>query len=129
MPHISLEYSPNLEDRIDIAGLCNQLRLAAIATGVMPLAGVRVRAFSANYVSIADGSSDHAFVDISVRLREGRDLETRERVTHMIFDAAQDYLASAMATSSIALSIETRNIDAALSPKIGTIRDHLKTED
>ena len=129
MPHISLEYSPNLEDRIDIAGLCNQLRLTAIETGVMPLAGVRVRAFAAKHVSIADGSSDHAFVDISVRLREGRDLETRKRVTQMIFDAAQDYLAPAMATSSIALSIETRNIDAALSPKTGTIRDHLKTED
>jgi 5-carboxymethyl-2-hydroxymuconate isomerase len=33
-----------------------------------------------------------------------------------------------MATHSIALSMEMRDIDARLSPKAGSIRDHLKKE-
>ena len=39
MPHIQIDYSPNLEQRLDIAGLCRVLRDAAVATGVLPLAG------------------------------------------------------------------------------------------
>ncbi len=78
MPHVMLDYSANLEDAVDIADLCSCLRLAAIETGVFPMAGIRVRAFAATHVSIADGDAQHGYIDISVRLREGRDLATRQ---------------------------------------------------
>ena len=128
MPHITVEYSANMETRTDMAGLCNHLRLAAIDTGVLPLAGVRVRAICADHVSIADGNADHGFVDIHIRLREGRDLGTRKAATEALFQAARDFLQPAMDRHPVALSFEMRNIDAALSPKTGTIRDHLKEE-
>ena len=40
MPHIQIDYSANLEARLDVAGLCRVLRDAAVATGVLPLAGI-----------------------------------------------------------------------------------------
>lgn len=125
MPHIIVDYSSNMEDRIDLAAFCDTLRLAAIETGVLPLAGVRVRAIAATYCSIADGNPDHGYVDISVRLRGGRDLETRKTATASLFQTAQAFLAPAMKKHPIALSFEMRDIDPALSPKTGTIRDHL----
>jgi 5-carboxymethyl-2-hydroxymuconate isomerase len=128
MPHISIDYSPNLEAEIDIALLCDTLRLAAIETGEFPVAGVRVRAFAASHTSIADGNPDHGYIDISVRLRAGRDLPTRQAAAQAIFAAAEAHLAPAMASHSIALSLEMRDIDADLSPRTGTIRDHLTTE-
>lgn len=128
MPHILLDYSPNMKDRTDIAELCNTLRRAAIATGVFPMPGIRVRAICVDHVSIADGDPAHGYIDISVRLRAGRDLDTRRAAAEAIFAAARDHLAPALAQHSIALSLEMRDIDADLSPKTGTIRDHLKTE-
>ena len=125
MPHIAVDYSPNLEPEVDIAALCDVLRRAAIDTGVLPLAGVRVRAFAANHVSIADGNPAHGYIDISLRLRGGRDLATRERATAQIFEAARAFLAPHMARRPLALSFEMRDIDPALSPKTGSIRDHL----
>jgi 5-carboxymethyl-2-hydroxymuconate isomerase len=125
MPHISIDYSSNLEAEIDTALLCDTLRRAAIETGEFPMAGVRVRAFAATHVSIADGNPEHGYIDISVRLRGGRDLPTRERATAHIFDAAEAFLAPVMARRSLALSLEMRDIDPALSPKSGSIRDHL----
>lgn len=125
MPHITLDYSANIEPDIDIAGLCNHLRQAAISTGTFPMAGIRVRAFAATHVSIADGDPKHGYIDISVRLRAGRDLATRQVSSQTIFDAARDFLAPAMQRRSLALSLEMRDIDPALSPKCGTIRDHL----
>jgi len=128
MPHIMVDYSPNMEARTDIAALCDQLRQTAIATGVFPMPGIRVRAFAASHVSIADGDPTHGYVDISVRLREGRDLDTRKTAVNEIFKAAEQFLQPALDQYSIALSTEMRDIDAALSPKTGTIRDHLKEE-
>lgn len=126
MPHLTIDYSPNLEDRVDIAALCDVVRQAAIETKAMPLAGVRVRAIRADHVSIADGDPEHGYIDISVRLRGGRDLATRQAATRVIFAAARAFLEPVLRKYSIALSMEMRDIDPELSPKYGTIRDHLK---
>lgn len=125
MPHIQIDYSPNLEDRLDVAGLCVALRDAAVATGVLPLAGVRVRAIKVDHAVIADGNPDHAFLDIVVRLRGGRSAEAKTKATEIIFAAAQAYCAEVMATSSFMLSMEMRDIDPDLSPKTSSIRKYL----
>lgn len=126
MPHLIVDYSANMEDRTDMAGLCNALRVAAIETGILPIPGVRVRAFRADHVSIADGASHHGYVDISVRLRAGRSDADKTAATAHIFAAAEAWLAPALAEHSIALSLEMRDIDPDFAPKTGTIRDHLK---
>lgn len=126
MPHFTVDYSPNLEGEADIADLCDCLRQAAIQTGAFPMAGIRVRAFAATHVSIADGNPKHGYIDISVRLRAGRDLETRKAATKAVFEAAQSFLAPLMTRRSLALSLEMRDIDPELSPKCGTIRAHLE---
>ena len=125
MPHIQIDYSANLESRLDVAGLCRVLRDAAVATGVLPLAGIRVRALKADHVVIADGNPDHAYLDISIRLRGGRTAEAKAQATAAIFAAAEAYCAGVMAASSFMLSLEMRDIDPALSPKTSSIRQYL----
>lgn len=125
MPHLIIDYSANLEDAVDIAGLCNALRVAATQLDVFPAAGVRVRAVPAPHYSIADGNPAHGYIDISVRLRAGRAFEAKEVATQALFKVAQDFIAPVMARQPIALSFEMRDIDPALSPKTGSIRDHL----
>jgi 5-carboxymethyl-2-hydroxymuconate isomerase len=125
VPHIQIDYSANLEDRLDIAGLCRVLRDAAVETGVLPLAGIRVRATVATHVVIADGNPDHAFLDISLRLRGGRSHEAKAAATQAIFAAAEAYCAGVMETSSFLLSFEMRDIDPELSPKASSIRRYL----
>jgi len=126
VPHIAVEYSANLEAMTDVGGLCEALRAAAAAHPVFPLAGIRVRAYPARHYAIADGDPRHAFVDIHVRLREGRDPADKADATQALFEAARAYLAPVFATRSLALSLEMRDITAAYAPKTGTIRDHLK---
>ncbi len=128
MPHLTLDYSANMEARVDIAALCNCIRVAAIETGVFPKAGVRVRAFKADHVSIADGNPENGYIDISVRLREGRDQDVRERATAHIFTAAENFMKPVMDAHPVALSLEMRNIDASLSPKSNSIRNFMKEE-
>jgi len=91
-------------------------------------AGIRVRATRVDHFAIADGSSKHGFVDLSVRLREGRSDDVKRDAIARIFAALKDFMSPAMATRSIALSAEMRDINADLSPKFGNIRDHLENE-
>ncbi|MDP5217074.1 5-carboxymethyl-2-hydroxymuconate Delta-isomerase [Ruegeria sp. 2205SS24-7] len=125
MPHLSIEYSANLEDRVDISALCACLRQAAADIEAFPLAGLRVRALRADHYAIADGDPKHGFVDISVRLRAGRPMEIRKAAADVLFRAAEEFLRPYMAQHSLALSLEMRDIDPELSPKTGTIREYL----
>ena len=128
MPHFQIDYSPNLESRMDIPGFCRTLRDAAVETGVFPTAGIRVRAVACDHVVMADGDPAHAFMDISVRLRGGRDFDTRKRAIATLFERAEAYCAEVMESSSFMLSMEMRDIDPELSPKASSIRKYLKDE-
>jgi len=126
MPHLIVDYSANLEEAIDMSALCDHLRRAAVQIEAFPAAGVRVRAIPAPHWSIADGDPRHGYIDISIRLRAGRPETVKKLATQAIFDAAQGFLAPVLASRPLALSLEMRDIDPALSPKTGTIRDYLE---
>lgn len=128
MPHFHIDYSANLEPDVDIAALCNRVRVAAIETGVFPMAGVRVRAIPCHHYSIADGDPKHAYLDVSIRLRGGRPQDAKEAATDHVFNALKDFLHPVLERRPLAISLEMRDIDPALSPKAGTIRDHLSAE-
>ena len=126
MPHLMIDYSANVEPDVDIGALCDTLRDATASIDAFPLAGVKVRAVRVDHYAIADGNPEHGFIDISVRIREGRDMETKQNAAQKIFDAANEFVADVMRRRSLALSLELRDIDAALSPKSGSIRKYLE---
>lgn len=128
MPHVIVDYSANLEDA-DIGGLCDALRVATAAQPIFPADGVRVRAHRADHWSIADGAPGHGFVDISVRLRAGRALEDRKAATEAIFAAAKAHLAGVIAARPVMVSLEMRDIDADLAPKVNTVRDWIPRQE
>jgi 5-carboxymethyl-2-hydroxymuconate isomerase len=117
MPHMQVDYSPNPENRLDVAGLCCALRGAAAATGHMPLAGVRVRAFQADPVVIADGNADHAFLDISVRQRGKWTEPAKAEAIARISAGGEACCAAVKASSSFMLLMEMRDIDLSLFPE------------
>src|SRR5438046_3998345 len=72
MPHFTIEYSANLEARVDMAEVVEIVRKAAVETGIFPLGGIRVRAIKCEHYAIADGREDLGFLDMVLRLGEGR---------------------------------------------------------
>ncbi|PSL17896.1 5-carboxymethyl-2-hydroxymuconate Delta-isomerase [Shimia abyssi] len=125
MPHFSVEYSANLDELLDIQALCDTIRATASEIDAFPTPGIRVRAFRADHYAIADGNPKHGFIDISIRLRAGRPDDVKQDATQRLFEVTRAFIAPVMATHPIALSLEMRDIDPALSPKTGTIRDHM----
>ena len=87
-----------------------------------------MRALRADHVVMADGNPDHAYLDLSIRLRAGREPEAKAEATAHIFDQAEKFCADVLANSSFMLSLEMRDIDPELSPKVSSIRRYLPGE-
>lgn len=125
MAHLSIEYSRNLEDQVNISSFCEVARLAMVETGVFPLAGIRVRAFCAKHVAIGDGEPDLAFADMVLRMGQGRDAAVRADVLSAVYDALAAWCERRV-TSPFALSLEVQEISAEFSEKrLNTIRPAL----
>ena len=129
MPHFTLEYSADLEPRLDMAAVVGRVRQAAVETGIFPLGGIRVRAIPCPHVAMADGRTGLYFIDMVLRLGEGRDLATRQTAGEHIFKALSDHLDPLFrAGMPIALSFDMQINDSATSWKRNTVHDLLKNE-
>jgi 5-carboxymethyl-2-hydroxymuconate isomerase len=128
MPHFTIEYSANLDDRVDMGAVCEVVRKAAVETGVFPLGGIRVRAIRCAHYAIADGQKDYGFLDMVLRLGEGRDPATRKKAGEHIFHALSNHLDPVFAGSKFALSFDMQINDKDTSWKRNNIHDALKVE-
>jgi 5-carboxymethyl-2-hydroxymuconate isomerase len=128
MPHFTLEYSANLDARTDMGEVVEVVRKAAVETDVFPLGGIRVRAIRCEHYAIADASADFSFLDMVLRLGEGRDLATRKQAGEHIFKALSAYLDPVFAHSKFALSFDMQINDKETSWKRNNIHDVLKAE-
>ncbi|WP_409189540.1 5-carboxymethyl-2-hydroxymuconate Delta-isomerase [Bradyrhizobium sp. RDM4] len=128
MPHFTIEYSANLDDRLDMTLVCEVVRKAAVETGVFPLGGIRVRAIRCEHYAIADARQDYGFLDMVLRLGEGRDLPTRKKAGEHVFQAVSRYLDPVFAASKFALSFDMQINDKDTSWKRNNIHDALKVE-
>jgi 5-carboxymethyl-2-hydroxymuconate isomerase len=128
MPHFSIEYSANLDERVDMGEVCEVVRKAASETGIFPIGGIRVRAVRCEHYAIADGKADYGFVAMLLRLGEGRDLAARQKAGEHVFKALSAHLDPVFAGSKFALSFDMQINDAATSWKRNNIHDALKAE-
>jgi len=128
VPHFTLEYSANLDDRVDIAEVVETVRKAAVETGIFPLGGIRVRAVRCEHYAIADGRSEFGFLDMVLRLGEGRDLAARKKAGDHIFKALSDHLDPVFAGGRFALSFDMQINDKETSWKRNNIHEALKVE-
>jgi 5-carboxymethyl-2-hydroxymuconate isomerase len=128
MPHFTIQYSANLDTQIDMAKVVEVVRKAAVETGIFPLGGIRVRAVRCEYYAIADGNPDFAFLDMLLRLGEGRDLKTRKEAGEHVFRALSTYLDPVFAKGKFALSFDMQINDKETSWKRNNIHEALKAE-
>lgn len=117
MAHLSIEYSPGLDARADVAALCRAAQAAMIAAAIFPVAGIRVRAHRADHAVVADGLAENDFLAATLSVGAGRTTEALKAAGDLVFEALQAALAGPLATRHFALSLEIRVIDPALSWK------------
>lgn len=125
MPHQIIEYSANLESRMDIQTLVDGLHDTAVGIEGLPIGGLRTRAQRRENYQVADGHPDNAFVHLILKLGHGRPVEKRREFGDAIFAALCELLEPVSSTSPLAISFEIQEIHPELTWKKNNLRDYM----
>lgn len=102
MPHLTIEYTANLDAHSDVGALCKALSHTlvtlkdAMGALVFPLYGTRVLAHPAAQYAIADGEQGRIFVYLNLRITPGRSADLVKTIGDTVLSAAREYLAPVM---------------------------------
>lgn len=113
MPHFIIEYSRNLEERVDFRDLAKKIHEAALSTGVFEIGAVRTRTEPRDIYVIADGDAQNSFVAVTGWIASGRSAEVRNRVGKTVFDVLCNQMARIYDTTPIGLTMAVEEIDPA----------------
>tara|TARA_Y100001960_G_C14444289_1_gene714105 strand:+ start:133 stop:525 length:393 start_codon:yes stop_codon:yes gene_type:complete len=117
MAHLSFEYTANLEGKADLAKFCELMCKVMNDSNIFPQGGIRVRGTKVDVHSVGNGDPHFAFVDIKLRMGQGRNSQIREAVGNSIYAAAETWFREKLGPSPFALSLEVFEIKKRFSIK------------
>jgi 5-carboxymethyl-2-hydroxymuconate isomerase len=126
MPHLTIEYSDNLDGKVDFKGLCQALDDDIARFPFFERGGIRVRAIACRFYAVADMVPANAFVDMQFRIGTGRSEADKKAVGEALFGTANGLLGHLLQEPHFALSLEIREIDPVLSWKKNSIHARLR---
>jgi 5-carboxymethyl-2-hydroxymuconate isomerase len=126
LPHLIVEYSANIEQRIDLDALLDKLHACALATGVFPIGGLRDARARADAYRIADKHPGNGFVHVTAMIGHGRPLDVQQRAGQELLAALTDHLEPLFAASPLAISLVIQEMHPVLNFKKNNIHQHVK---
>jgi 5-carboxymethyl-2-hydroxymuconate isomerase len=126
LPHLIVEYSANIEDKIALDGLLDKLHASAVSSGMFPVGGIRIRAMRMDHYRIADCNPDNGYVHVTALVGHGRPLDFRQRVCEQIFEALTTHLASLFEAAPLAISFNMQEFHPQLSFKKNNLHEYVR---
>lgn len=121
MPHLTLEYTDNLE--FDVQPLLARLHAELVATGAINLKGIKSRAIRHTEYRIADGNPDYAFVHVNLLIREGRPVEVQKEASQRVLDVLKETFGDRFAKSHLSLSVDIKEMRDGIAQTLHNIPD------
>lgn len=105
MPHITLEYSSNVREKVD-GSVLNRLITALSESGPYLMEDTKARIISYDRFQVAEGESDRAFVHLTLRILEGRTQEMIESAAKALKGVLEDTFKGSKESMRLSLTIE-----------------------
>ena len=108
MPHLTLEYSDNIE--VDVQPLLARLHEEVVATGAINLKGIKSRAIKHTQYRIADGDPEYAFVHVGLLIREGRPIEVQKDATQRVMKVLKETFGHLFEKQKLSLTVDLKEM-------------------
>jgi len=108
MPHLTLEYSDNIE--VDVQPLLARLHEEVVATGAINLKGIKSRAIKHTQYRLADGDPDYAFVHVGLLIREGRPIEVQKEATQRVMKVLKESFGHLFEKRKLSLTVDLKEM-------------------
>lgn len=112
MPHLVLLYSPDLENDVDVQGLCRALANNMLGQydengkAVFPTGGTRVLAYPAAHSAVADGKGDYGFLYANLRIGAGRSKGVHTAVGDSLLEVLRTYMNPVINSRPVGLTLQ-----------------------
>jgi 5-carboxymethyl-2-hydroxymuconate isomerase len=112
MPHLTIEYTANLETSADMGSLCKTLAATLVALRnddggpLFPVTGTRVMAWPAPHFAVADGQPERAFIYLLLRITPGRNEAMKKRAGDALLASTTAHLENVFAQHAVGLTLQ-----------------------
>jgi 5-carboxymethyl-2-hydroxymuconate isomerase len=124
MPHLTLEYSDNLE--FDVQLLLERLHNELVSTGAINLKGIKSRAIRQNEYRIADGDPAYAFVHANLLIREGRPVEVQKEAAQRVMAVLKETFGKRFENNYLSLSVDIKEMQEGIAQTLHNIPERGK---
>jgi 5-carboxymethyl-2-hydroxymuconate isomerase len=108
MPHLTLEYTANLD--FDVQPLLARLHSELVATGAINLKGLKSRVIRHSEYRIADGNPDYAFVQVNLLIKEGRPPDVQREFAQRVMAVLEEAFGDRFETGYLSLSVDIKEM-------------------
>jgi len=126
VPHLIVEYSANLEERLELDALLDALHRVALETSVFPIGGLRIRAHRAEHYRIADCDPANGFVHVTALIGHGRSLDVQRQAGERLFAALTAHLEPLFEQSPLAISFNIQEFHPVLNFKKNNLHRYVE---
>ena len=123
MPHVTIEYSGNLDVEIEPMALVRAVHAAVLSQPAFEAVGTRTRAARREHFLVADGDPTHAFIAVTARVGQGRSLEQRQAASQAIMDALYEAVKPIYESRGLLLSAEVTELDSPAMTRRNSLRE------
>lgn len=131
MPHLTIEYTANLEASADMGRLCTTLAATLVAlrhddgAPLFPVIGTRVMAWPAPHFAVADGQPDRAFIYMNLLITPGRTPAMVARAGDAVLASVKAHLAPVFAAHAVGLTLQVQEGAPVYEGKHNNLAAHL----
>ena len=112
MPHVTIQYTANLDPEARIDALCATLAEVICAQRddagqrLYPIGGTRVLAYPAQAYAVADGAPDRAFCYVNARIAPGRPRQRVQATGEALGAAVKAHFAAIFASRPVGITLQ-----------------------
>jgi len=123
MPHLTIDYTSNLETACDMGAFCQTLAAELVAMRndengpLFPVTGTRVLARPAAHFAVADGEQRKGFVYMNLRMAPGRSDSVKKRVGDQLLAKALGMLEPVFTQHALGLTLHIDDAAPAFDGK------------
>ncbi len=118
MPQLTLEYTDNIQQKIDFSEVYREMHGVLFDVGGIPLENCKSRAIRRSDYFIGKGESNEAFVHVEVAFLTGRALELKQEIGRRVLQILEKCYSQPLSAHNLQITVEIRELAKELYFKI-----------
>ncbi len=110
MPHVTLEYTDNIDQTIEFHDLFAELHQVLASTAGINVNNCKSRAIRLHTYHIGEGQTENAFVHLEIRLLQGRPAELKREIGQRGLQVLERHFGPSLGEHNLQITLEVRDM-------------------